>query len=148
MKLRSAWATIDTVLFTGSGRINRREFWLIGTLLPTGITIVSYALMFPGLFLMTDTNSILGIAIAKAIGIAWVIIITIAIIMFGIWTGIAVPMTRWHDIGMSGWMNLLLYIPSGGYIVWVVLGIIPGQETENKFGPIPLKKTNKGNVND
>ena len=148
MNRRAAWANIGTVLFTGSGRINRKQFWLIGILLPTGIIAAIYALMLAEILLIIEIANLTGERIPLAIGIAWVIIITIAIIMFGIWTGIAVPMKRWHDIGMSGWMNLLLYIPFGGYIVWIVLGIIPSQETENKYGPIPLQKTNKGSVND
>ena len=148
MKLRSAVATLDTILFTGSGRMNRKQFWLIGTLLRAGIIVASFALMLPGIFLMTDTNSIVGAGVTQGIGIAWVGIIFTGIIIFHAWTGIAVPMKRWHDIGLTGWMNLFFFIPLAGGIVWIVLGVIPGQETENKYGPIPLQKTNKGSVND
>ena len=148
MKLRSAWATLDTIFFTGSGRINRKQFWLIGTLLRAGITVAGFSLMLAGIFLVTETNSIAGAGITQGIGIAWVGIIFTGIIIFHVWTGIAVPMKRWHDIGLNGWMNLFLFIPWAGGIVWIVLGVIPGQETENKYGPIPLQKTNKGSFND
>ena len=57
-------------------------------------------------------------------------------------------MKHWHDIGLTGWMNLFLYIPWVGGIVWIVMGIIPSQETENRYGPIPLQKANKGIPND
>ena len=148
MKLRSALGTLATILFTSSGRINRREFWLIGTLLAQEIIAASYALMFADIFLIIEIANLTGERIPPAIGIAWVVIISTGIIIFGMWTAIAVSIKRWHDIGLSELMVLLLWIPFVNYIVWIVLGIIPGQETDNKYGPIPLKKTNKGSVND
>ena len=148
MNRRAAWANINTVLFTVSGRINRKQFWLTGTLLAQGIIAASYALMFAGIFLIIEIANLTGERIPPAIGIAWVVIISTGIIIFGMWTVIAVSIKRWHDIGLSGLMVLLLWIPFVNYIVWIVLGIIPGQETDNKYGPIPLKKTNKGNVKD
>ena len=70
MKLRAVWATIDTIYFSGSGRINRKQFWLIGTLLRAGITVTSFALLLAGMFLLTKAAGIMGKGVTQGIVIA------------------------------------------------------------------------------
>ncbi len=49
---------------------------------------------------------------------------------------------RGHDFGLSGRFLLLLgIIPVINGIFGILLFLIPGNQTKNKFGPLPLDKT-------
>lgn len=50
---------------------------------------------------------------------------------------IAVTVRRFHDQDQSGWMYLLRFIPSIGWIVVMVFMFIDGQRFTNRFGPDP-----------
>lgn len=41
---------------------------------------------------------------------------------------------RLHDIGLSGWFALLLYVPYLGVVINCLLAIYPGQTDTNRFG--------------
>ena len=51
--------------------------------------------------------------------------------------GLSVMVRRLHDIGLSGWFILINLIPYLGGIVMLVFALIPSQQRENKWGPIP-----------
>jgi uncharacterized membrane protein YhaH (DUF805 family) len=50
---------------------------------------------------------------------------------------IAVTIRRQHDIGISGWFYLLIFVPYVGNLIILVFTLIPSQANENKWGPIP-----------
>lgn len=45
---------------------------------------------------------------------------------------------RCRDIGWSGWIVLLTYLPVIGLAVWLVLLFYPGTKGPNRYGPDPL----------
>lgn len=47
---------------------------------------------------------------------------------------LAVGSRRLHDIGLSGWWNLLNLLPGGGQIALTVLLLQPGDAAANRFG--------------
>ncbi|HTV70500.1 MAG TPA: DUF805 domain-containing protein [Rhizobiaceae bacterium] len=51
--------------------------------------------------------------------------------------GIAMQVRRQHDIGLSGWFILLVFVPYIGNLILLVFGFIPSQKHDNKWGPIP-----------
>lgn len=56
--------------------------------------------------------------------------------------GVIVPSTavtarRMHDIGQSGWMQLIAFLPVIGWIAVLVMCILPGQPHPNGWGPVP-----------
>jgi uncharacterized membrane protein YhaH (DUF805 family)/cold shock CspA family protein len=51
--------------------------------------------------------------------------------------GLAITIRRIHDIGLSGWFYLLVFIPSIGALIVFVFTLIPSQKNENKWGPVP-----------
>ncbi len=51
--------------------------------------------------------------------------------------GIAVQVRRLHDVGKSGWMILVAFIPIIGFIWLLILYIKDGQPQENKWGMNP-----------
>jgi uncharacterized membrane protein YhaH (DUF805 family) len=55
--------------------------------------------------------------------------------------GLAVVVRRLHDVGKSGWMCLIIFIPIIGFIWLLVLLCTNGQAGENKYGPDPKNGT-------
>lgn len=66
--------------------------------------------------------------------------IIIALLLLLAWPSVVMHIKRWHDIGRSGWFSLLGLIPVLGFIVVLVLGLIPGTKGPNKYGPSPLRE--------
>ena len=48
--------------------------------------------------------------------------------------GIAVTIRRLHDIGKSGWMQLVILIPLIGWIWFLVLMVNEGEAGRNQYG--------------
>lgn len=76
---------------------------------------------------------LLGIAILLMI-VFFVIALILLVPSFG------VACRRLHDINLSGWLQVLSYIPYiGGFcglVLLVLYMFVPGTEGENKYGPI------------
>jgi uncharacterized membrane protein YhaH (DUF805 family) len=51
--------------------------------------------------------------------------------------GIAVAVRRLHDVGKSGWMYLLIFLPVIGWIWLIVLFATEGETGTNKYGDDP-----------
>ncbi len=58
--------------------------------------------------------------------------------LFVLLPSIAVSVRRLHDIGKSGWMLLLSFIPILGWIWLIVLYATEGEPGDNEFGPDPI----------
>lgn len=103
-------------LFTSAeGRISRKQWW-IGVGILFAVSLVS-AILF---------------------GSDGVFSFIISILM--LLAGIMLHIKRCHDRDKSGWWCLLLVIPVVGFI-WAVidLGILPGTEGANQYGPDPVR---------
>jgi uncharacterized membrane protein YhaH (DUF805 family) len=50
---------------------------------------------------------------------------------------IALNTRRFHDVGKSGWWQLLFLIPLVGLVMWLAYMGSDGDEGENKYGPSP-----------
>jgi uncharacterized membrane protein YhaH (DUF805 family) len=48
---------------------------------------------------------------------------------------LALGARRLHDIGRSGWMQLILFIPIIGFIWLIVLFATKSSTEDNKYGP-------------
>lgn len=46
--------------------------------------------------------------------------------------------SRFHDIGWSGWFILLMFVPLVNVILFLLLVLLPGQKTGNTYGEPPL----------
>ena len=51
--------------------------------------------------------------------------------------GLAVAVRRLHDVGKSGWMLLIAFLPFIGAIWLIVLLVKDSNSEENKYGPSP-----------
>lgn len=114
-------AVYSTVISTRyaqfSGRAGRKEFWLF--------TLVNGALF----------------SITMVVGDAWVNLgesntnpITAIYGLITIIPALALGARRLHDIGRSGWWQLLILLPVIGLILLIVWAIMPSNEGENSHG--------------
>jgi len=52
-----------------------------------------------------------------------------------IWAKFALAAKRFHDVGDSGWLSLLLVVPFVGFFALVYLLVVRGQDHDNAYGP-------------
>jgi uncharacterized membrane protein YhaH (DUF805 family) len=115
-----------------TGRARRKEYW-------------SYVLFWIIIFVAL---SIVGAAIDFAVGNFGPdpdrpprpIVMMIVLLLFYLGTllpGIAITVRRLHDIGFTGWLILISFIPYVGAIALLVMMVIPTSFGPNKHGPAP-----------
>jgi uncharacterized membrane protein YhaH (DUF805 family)/cold shock CspA family protein len=127
-------ACITTNYANFSGRARRKEYWGFGLFYILGIILLTIA----------------GVAIDAAAGnfdyggeapVATIVIVSLALLASLI-PGIALSVRRFHDLGLSGWFYLLMFVvgfvlTGSLFIMAIVLGLIPSQKRENQWGPVP-----------
>jgi uncharacterized membrane protein YhaH (DUF805 family) len=115
------------------GRASRSEFWwftLGQCVFPFAITVA------------------IGVIVSPLFWLEARILVRIVFTIFGltlllfpfasILPSIAVTARRLHDIGQSGWLQLIEFIPiPGGIVIWVLCAL-PSQPHANQYGDAPL----------
>lgn len=111
--------TITQLLFSFSGRISRKPFWLF--VLATGAVMLVPAIFVFGIYSEAADNYIDLCAI------------------FLLWPSLAIQAKRWHDRDKSAWWILINFIPLIGSI-WSLVenGLLEGTPGVNRFGSNPL----------
>jgi uncharacterized membrane protein YhaH (DUF805 family) len=98
-----------------SGRARRREFWMF-----------------------TLVNFIVGLVLSIPVLFGrWFMIIPDLYSLAVLIPSFAVGCRRLHDIGRTGWWQLIVVIPVIGTIVLIVFWVLDGQPGPNKYGPNP-----------
>lgn len=104
-----------------NGRARRKEYWMF--------ILINMIFGFVAMLL----DNLLGIA-DPVIGYGAIYgLYTLALII----PGIAVAVRRLHDIGKSGWMLLIAFIPLIGAIWLIVLMCTDSNAGENQYGANP-----------
>ena len=104
-----------------SGRARRKEYWMF--------TLFSVIFAVAAMIL----DNVLGLA-SKDIGYGPIYAVyALALIL----PSIAVAARRLHDIGKSGWWQLIGIIPLIGAIVLIVWLVREGEHGDNAYGPDP-----------
>ena len=67
------------------------------------------------------------------IGLIGILVVSLGLVIPAICVGIR----RLHDIGLSGWLYLLGFVPYVGGLFIFVCSLIPSSEKENEHGPSP-----------
>lgn len=107
-------------VFSVSGRIGRVRY--------LGWTMAMLLSMLPMLLLFAGAS-----AISSALGTLIMAAGVIAMIVIGVFIGVQ----RLHDIGWSGWLWLLNFVPFIGSVFALLMLIIPGTQGANRYGPPP-----------
>lgn len=98
------------------GRASRREYWLwilVNLVIAIAIEVLYLA--------VADFFAIVGVIY----GLATIV------------PHLAVGARRLHDHNKSGWLQLINLVPLIGWIIVLILMVLPGNEGENKHGPQP-----------
>jgi len=109
------------------GRANRREYWMFqlwNTVFILAALIVDHALGIASINMSTVGAEIMIGPLTMVYGLAVVI------------PNIALACRRLHDIGRTGWLQCVAFVPFVGIVVLVFYGL-PGQAEANKYGPVP-----------
>ncbi|MEI2296820.1 DUF805 domain-containing protein [Ensifer sp. MJa1] len=109
------------------GRIGRQTWWLAQIV----VWIASVAAMFAAgaLFPLSGVDN-------YAPGFSLMHLLVFIILIANLFFSFTVNTKRWHDHGRSGWWNLALFVPVVGPLLGLVmLGFLPGEEGDNRFGP-------------
>ena len=122
-------------LFDFKGRANRKEFWLFVcwfiVLLLASIFAVMLLCSLIGTLLYSDPSRQESVSwIGFIICVVWAYLSTILL-------PLSLRTRRLHDIGMSGWWQLLLFVPYLGGLALFICMLLPGNEGENRFGEQP-----------
>lgn len=121
--------TVSVNYFNFNGRARRKEFWAFWLC----FILVQLALVGFGILVNLAINGFGINAGRSSIGLLPAAIFTLA---FGL-SWIALVVRRLHDVGLSGWLVLLCFIPAIGEVALLVLGLAPSQVGENPWGPVP-----------
>ena len=103
-----------------NGRARRKEYWMF----------FLFNIIFAVAAMVMD--NILGIASQFGYGPLYGIYVLTLFI-----PGLAVGVRRLHDVGKSGWMILISFIPIVGAIWLLVLLVMDSTPGENRFGSYP-----------
>lgn len=113
------------------GRIGRQTWWLA----QIALCIVTSAAAFAGLALSAALLALSGVD-NYALGFSLMHMIAFIVLIAGMYFSLVVNIKRWHDHGRSGLWNLALFVPFVGPLLGLVmLGFLPGDEGDNRFGP-------------
>ena len=103
------------IWFSFDGRLCRSEYWLRGILLSFAIGVVSFLVI--GMSSLRESEYAL-----------------LALYGVSAWAALAIYSKRWHDIGKSGWMTLMLLVPLVNLAVFIYLGVEDSEKKANKYG--------------
>ncbi len=104
-----------------SGRASRTSYWVQ---------------MLMCLFCFTAILSAFGFSYEIFEHKCIIMMLFLGVILTGAWA-ISVAIRRIHDFGYPACVVLLGFIPYCGLIAWIIFGVIPSQEGENKYGTKP-----------
>lgn len=134
---RGAWevdgrADVNSQTFTSfDGRIGRQTWWLAQIVL----CIATTAALFAGgaLLALSGVDN-------YALGFSLMHLMALIVLIAGTYFSLVVNIKRWHDHGRSGWWNLALFVPVVGPLLGLVmLGFLPSDEGDNRFGPSAVR---------
>lgn len=121
------WRSVTSNYWNFRGRARRREIWGF---------FLFYAIAFTVLICA-------GLAIDAALGNLdegapmATVVLSVPFVLVAVIPYVALVVRRLHDIGLSGWFFLLVFLPYIGSLVILVFAFIPSQKHENKWGPVP-----------
>jgi|APTNR8051073442_1049403.scaffolds.fasta_scaffold02894_6 uncharacterized membrane protein YhaH (DUF805 family) len=118
----------------GNGRARRKEFW--------GFTLFAYLFLIVPILLCWVAAASIDPSMESDASAGVFMVGFFVFCLFGlalIIPSIVVQVRRLHDVGMSGWLYLLGFVPFGGVFLFVV-ALMPSQQQTNQYGPVPTPR--------
>jgi uncharacterized membrane protein YhaH (DUF805 family) len=120
----------DNGLFSFEGRVSRSTYWVVSIITSVGGCIT---IMFG-----PDVLAVADPARVSEIGVYLTLLAVSVFSLPFLWVSLAVQAKRWHDLGKSGWMSLIIFIPIvGALLAFMELGFVRGTVGANQYGPDP-----------
>ena len=119
---------VSAAYWNFKGRAGRKEFWafwLCHTLVL--VTLFGFGMLFD-----LAINGFDDGPVRLVIGFVLALIFAMAMI----WPSTALIVRRLHDFGLTGWFALLCFTPALGGVAFLVLGLVPSQFGENRWGQV------------
>jgi uncharacterized membrane protein YhaH (DUF805 family) len=111
-----------------AGRASRQEFWGFH-LFWLIVLVVTFGFAFFANVAVRNFSESETAALAFGLPLIFVLVTILP------W--LALIVRRLHDIGQTGWLALLCYVPGIGALAIVVFGLVPSQKSENQWGAVP-----------
>lgn len=111
------------------GRIRRTEWWLTQLALwgVFAVSVVAIAL----------SHGHDGDGTADDIMALGIVSLAALVVLLQLAAGVK----RLHDLGQTGWLILMLFVPAVGWLIAIiVLGCLPGTPGDNRFGAPPEER--------
>lgn len=122
------WRGLTTNYVNFSGRARRKEFWGFCLFWTIGLAVIV------SVGLSVDLGS--GIEQGDDLPIVMIGLVLLYILLtFLPW--VALIVRRLHDLGLTGWLAILCFVPYVGGLATLVFALIPTQAGDNKWGPVP-----------
>jgi uncharacterized membrane protein YhaH (DUF805 family)/cold shock CspA family protein len=121
-------AAVTTNYANFRGRARRKEYWGFALF----VTLGGFALgALGGIINVVIGDDVPGEMSVTTMTLTGIFLVAIII------PSIAIGVRRIHDLGLSGWFYLLLFLPYVGWLILLVFALIPSQTRENRWGPVP-----------
>lgn len=128
----SPYATPKAVIEQDADEVGELSIWgvegRLGRMRSIAWSMVLMFAMAPAMLigmLALRSSIVLGAILLAIIGLAAIVI------------GIQISVKRLHDIGWSGWLLLIAFIPVVGSIFQFLLLVLPGSKKSNRYGATP-----------
>lgn len=122
------WRGVTQNYFNFAGRARRKEYW--GYCLFW--TIALMVLIGIGVFTDAEIGNFDNAEVpAMTVGLFGLFLLATFLPSLGM------IVRRLHDLGLTGWLCLLILIPTFGSLIILVFALIPTQGRENQWGPVP-----------
>jgi uncharacterized membrane protein YhaH (DUF805 family) len=112
------------------GRARRKEFW--------SFHLISYLIFIGSIFFISALGyfgQFNGFEIMAWFSFPLMFLLIIFVIAF-LLASLSCHFRRFHDVGISGWLNLLTFVPFGFLVIFIIT-ILPSQNRANNYGPSP-----------
>ncbi len=117
---------------TAAGRASRTEYWLV--------MIWHFLISLPLIIVSTIASSEPDHPF-KFLVLIFLFFYAIYFI-FCLFPGIDLFVRRLHDVGLSGWCWLLVFVPFVGVLFVLILGFLPPRNGDNEYGAQPVPRRN------
>lgn len=122
------WRSVTQNYFNFAGRARRKEYWSYCLFWTVCLLIIG------GIGIFTDIemgNFDTSVSAAVTVGLCGTFLLATFLPSLGM------IVRRLHDIGLTGWLCLVILIPTIGSLIILVFAFIPTQARENQWGPVP-----------
>ncbi len=115
--------TLKWLFFGVSGRIRRKTYMLSAVFF-----VAVYTYLVVQITRAPEDSAQVGLW-----GLAF-----LAVLLVSAWSSVALAVKRLHDMGFTGFVAIVMFIPMASFLFFVVLCAFPGQKGANQYGESPI----------